>query len=172
MNNFLKENQMNDIRYQDKDIVLYNPTDIQYEQLKEIMKNVVTDGENNAIINIKYIREIFRMLVNDGNFIDEYTNEELMKELDNGNRRIQLLYQEIVNMIQEIIDDIIYDCKKRIKDINTFINMINNTDDMNKTKDKINKFLKKKKIDIDFDQIENLIQKNPQEIKNLINKDN
>jgi hypothetical protein len=93
MNNFLKENQMNDIRYQDKDITLYNPTDIQYEQLKEIMRNVVTDGENNAIINIKYIREIFRMLVKDGDFIDEYTNEELMKELDNGNRRIQLLYQ-------------------------------------------------------------------------------
>ncbi|HBA03769.1 MAG TPA: hypothetical protein DCW51_07385 [Clostridium sp.] len=111
------------------------------------------------------------MLVKDGNFVDEYIDEELIMELENGNRRIQLLYREIVNMIQETIDDVMYDCEKKTKDINTFINMMNNNDDTIKTKDKINKFLKKKKININLDEIEKLMQQNPEMIKSIINKD-
>jgi hypothetical protein len=171
MGNFLKENQKNEIRYQNKDIILYNPTKEEYEQLKEIMKNIVTDKENSISIDVKYIKEIFRMLVKGGNFVDDYTDEELITELENGNRKIQLLYQEIKDMIQDIIDDIIYECKKQTRDINTFINMINNNDDTIKTKDKINKFLKKKKININVDEIEKLIKENPETIKSIINKD-
>lgn len=172
MNNILKRNQKSDFRYKSNDgeIILYNPSNEQYEELKSILgKIIINNKDNKGLLGSESVRIIFKMLVKDGDFIDEYTDEELANELENGNRKIQLLYREITDLIQEISDDIMYEYYRQIKEINSLLNIINGNNDVQIMKNKINKFLKKNKFKLNMDDIEKLKNK-PEELINLISK--
>ena len=171
MGNFLQENQKEQIRYKSKDgkIILYNPTDEQYEELVNILKNTISMDSTNNILEVKYIREIFRNLVKDGHFIDDYSDEQLSQEIENGNRKIKLLMREIDLLIQEIVDDIFYGYTQQIKEMNSLFNIVNSNQDLEMVKIKANKFFKKNKIDIKFEDFMN-IQNSPQAIEELTNK--
>jgi len=170
MNNFLKENQKEEIRYKSKDgkIILYNPTDEQYEELVSILKNTISMDSTNNVLEIKYIREIFRNLVKDGHFIDEYSDEQLLLEIENGNRKIKLLMREITELIQEITDDLFYEYTQQIKSMNSLFNIANSNQDIKTLETKINKFFKKNKIDMKFEDLKDF--NDPQAIEDLTKK--
>lgn len=172
MSNILKRNQKSEFRYKsdDGEIILYNPSNEQYYDLKAILgKIIINNKDNKGFLGSESVRIIFKMLVKDGDFIDEYSDEELANELENGNRKIQLLYREITDLIQEISDDIMYEYYKQIKEINSLLNIINGNNDVQIMKNKINKFLKKNKFKLNMDDIEKLKNK-PEELINLISK--
>jgi hypothetical protein len=171
MSNFLKENQKEEIRYKSKDgkIILYNPTEEQYEELVGILKNAISMDSTNNVLEIKYIREIFRNLVKGGHFIDDYTDEQLSQEIENGNRKIKILMREITELVQEITDDLFYEYTQQIKIMNNLFNIVSSNQDLETVKNKANKFFKKNKMDIKFEDFMN-IQNNPQAIEDLTKK--
>lgn len=171
MSNFLKENQKEEIRYKSKDgkIILYNPTDEQYEELVNILRNTISMDSTNNVLEVKYIREIFRNLVKDGHFIDDYSDEQLSQEIENGNRKIKLLIRKITELIQEITDDLFYEYTQQVKEMNSLFNIVNSNQDIKTLETKANKFFKKNKMDIKFEDFMNM-QNNPQAIEDLTEK--
>ena len=172
MSNFLKENQKEEIRYKSKDgkIVLYNPNEEQYNELVEILKSSISMDSKDNVLEIRYVREIIRSLVKDGSFIDEYTNEQLVQEIENGNRQIKILMREITSLVEEISDDIFYEYTQQIKMINNLFNIMNNNKDLESVKIKADKFFKKNKIDIKFEDFINMKNKPQEEIEKIIQK--
>lgn len=169
MSNFLEKNQKTSIRFSNgEDIVLYEPTKDQYNVLKEkINKLSIKKESNSIIIGEDMIREIFKTLVKDGQFIDNYNSKELNKLIEDGNYNIKVLFREIQSLLQEITDDIQHENNQLIKDMNRVLNILISNDDMTTMKGKFNKLLKKNKIALTYDQISEL-QHNPEEIINLI----
>lgn len=153
MNNFLEENQKADIRYESDNgkIVLYEPNEDERNILKAIIAENIKrskDGTISGTVSVKYIREIFRMLVKDGNFIDKYTDDELLDKLNKGNRKIKLLYREIEDLIFEISEEVIFDSINQVKFIDQLLNILKSNEDLEKVQKKLSKLLKKQGIDI------------------------
>lgn len=169
MSNFLIKNQKTNIRFTDgEDIVLYEPTKEQYKHLKEKISSLSINQSTNTItIGEEIIRETFKTLVKDGEFIDEYDSEKLNELIENGNHIIRILFREIQNLLQEITDDIQYENNQTIKDMNKILNILTSNDDVQTMTNKFNKLLKKKKIPITFEEMSKL-QNNPEEIMKLI----
>lgn len=175
MGNILLENQKNEILYKNLngDIVLYNPSKEQYEELKKIISDskAINNGKDDNELELKYIREIFRMIIKDGNFIDDLSDEELVSQLTNGNRDIELLLREINELINRIQEDILYDYTKQIKIINTSLDILNSNAEANKIEEKMNKLFKKNKINCTFNDIKD-IENNPKKMEEFLNKIN
>lgn len=174
MSNLLINNQKTNIRFSDGgDIILYEPSKEQYKYLKEKISSISVNQNNNTItIGEEMIREIFKILVKDGDFINEYNSEKLNELIENGNHTIKILFREIQNLLQEITDDIQYENIQTIKDMNKVLNILTSNSDLQTMKNKFNKLLKKKKIPLTFEEISEF-QNNPEEIIKLIkNKTN
>lgn len=158
MSNFLEENQVSEIRFEADNgkIVLYNPNEEQKKVLKEIIsKNTKIDEEGNikSSIEVRFIREIFRELVKDGNFIDKYTDEELLDKLNKGNRKIKLLYREIEDLMYELSEEVINDNINQVEYLNQLIGILQNTDSVTKMQSKLQKLLKKKNVKLSFEEL-------------------
>lgn len=175
MGNILLDNQKTEMLYKNLkgDIVLYTPDTFQYEELKKIISQSESINENKIEneLELKHIREIFRMLVKDGNFVDDLSDETLISQLTNGNRDVELLLREINDLVNRIQEDILYENTEKIKLINSALNIFNSNIEMNKMEEKINKLFKKYKINYTFDDIRN-IQDNPEKIEEFLNKIN
>lgn len=145
--NFLEQNQKQEIRaIISDDIILYEPTDIQLNELKNILKdNMEVDKDLNGTVEMsyKYIRWIIRELCKDGAFIDEYTDEQLEDFIDNGNRNIKRLMDEIINLISEISEDMLVEYGSLITTYSQLINAVNTNADMVALESKIDKLFKK-----------------------------
>lgn len=46
MGNFLLDNQKTEIYYKDKDIIIYNPTEMQHEEIVKILQDSTKVGED------------------------------------------------------------------------------------------------------------------------------
>ena len=175
MGNILLDNQKTEMLYKNLkgDIVLYTPDTFQDEELKKIISQSESINENKIEneLELKHIREIFRMLVKDGNFVDDLSDETLISQLTNGNRDVELLLREINDLVNRIQEDILYENTEKIKLINSALNIFNSNIEMNKMEEKINKLFKKYKINYTFDDIRN-IQDNPEKIEEFLNKIN
>ena len=125
----------------------------------------------NGELTSREIRYITRELTNIGSEVDELTDEELLGKLNDGDRQLTLLFREIEKYVYEFIEDIAYEQEQSIKLINSYINIINSNVSVDKTKEKINKLLKKNKINITVDELIN-VKENPNKITELINKIN
>ena len=171
--NILLENQKEDIRFKNTDssIILYNPNTEQYNNLKQIVINseLLNESPTENNLELKYIREIFRELVKDGSFVDELSDEELIKQLTNGNRDIQLLLQSINILIGEVRDDVLYGTTESLKLTNRMLTILNSKDTAQEIEKKINKLFKKNKINCTMDDIKKL-QNNPEEVQEFIKK--
>jgi hypothetical protein len=166
----IKEENVKYIRFQNKDIVMYEPVDEQRQEIKNfILENSQTDFSINEEAQVKLIRLIIREHSNIGAEIDEYTNSELQEKLNNGDRTIILLLREVSTLVDEIVEDISYEYLQQIKIMNSMFNIMNNNQELNTLKIKVNKFLKKNKINMQFEDFMN-IQNDPQVLQELVNK--
>lgn len=147
MKNFLESNQKQEIRVRiSEDIVLYEPNEEQMEDLRNILKeNLKVDGNLNATgeISYKYIRWIIRNLCMNGAFIDEYSDDELEKLIENGNKYIKKLINEIMDLLSEIGEDLLVEHSNLIDTYSKMGTILNSNIDMENMKTKFDKLLKK-----------------------------
>jgi hypothetical protein len=168
----LEVHQKNNIRYSNKDLTFFEPTKEQLNEIKEIIQNSILLSDNldtNKELDIRSTRYIIRELTNIGAEIDEYSDNELLKKLNNGDRILRLLLKEVQKFIDEQIDDIFEEKIKQTKAINTLINIINSKQDLKSLEIKINKFFKKNKINMKYNDFIN-ISNSPEIIQELTNK--
>lgn len=157
MGNFLKNNQKSDLRVViSDDIILYEPTSEQKEGIRKIIFSQIeaTDGVNvEGEINYDVIRYIVRECVKYGAFIDEYTDDQIEDEFENGNINIKKLKYEIFDLIDEVLQEFQYEVLNMYKDINSIINVLSSNIEENKMYEKIQKLFKKQKINMDINDI-------------------
>lgn len=146
----LLDNQKTNIRFQYDNIILYYPTDEQINKIKEIInKNI-----DNDYVSVDCIKFILDKLTNLDEDFENINNDELEMLLNNGKRNIQLLIREITSMLNEIRDDILYFNIENIKKTNSLLNILIYNSEQKKMNEKLNKLLKKHKINIDTSKID------------------
>lgn len=172
MENLLEKHQKTGFRYKNKDIIMFEPTTEQYEEIKQLVKDSVQIDKEMKVsgeLSFKSVRFIIREITSISHSIDEYTDEEIEEKLNNGDRTLVLLYREIETLIQEIVDDIFYDYTQRIKEMDSLLNIANSNDNLERMKVKMNKFFKKYKINMQFEDFMK-IANDPNAIEELTNK--
>lgn len=168
----LDKHQKSDIRYKNKDLTFFEPTEEQLQEVQEIVKKNITlqnELKINKELDINSIRLIIRELTNIGAEIDEYSDEELLEKLNNGDRVLKLLLREVEKFVNEVLDDVLEEQIEQAKAINTLINIANSNQDVKTLEVKINKFFKRNKINMKFEDFMN-IKDNPQIIQDLTDK--
>jgi hypothetical protein len=172
MKNLLEKHQKTDIRYTNKDITFFEPSDEQLLEIKDIIQKSIPieqDVKINQELDTRSIRFIIRELTNIGAEIDNYSDEELKEKLDNGDRILKLLLREVKKFVNEILDDILEEQIENVKAFNTLMNIINSKQDIKILQNKFNKTMKRVKVDIKFEDFMNL-KDNPKAIENLTKK--
>ena len=172
MGNLLDKHQKTEYRYKNKDLILYYPTDEQYEEIKQLVKDSIQidkDMKVNGELQFKSVRFIIREITSISHSIDEMSDVEIQEKLNNGDRTLVLLYREIETLIQEIVDDVFYEYTQQIKEIDSLLNIANSNDNLERMKVKMNKFFKKYKVNMQFEDFMK-IANNPNAIEELTNK--
>lgn len=172
MENLLEKHQKGQYRFNQKGITMFEPTSEQYEEIKNLVKDSIQIDKEMKVsgeLSFKSVRFIIREITNIGHTIDEYNDSEIQEKLNNGDRTLVLLYREIETLIQEIVDDIFYDYTQRIKEMDSLLNIANSNDNLERMKVKMNKFFKKYKINIQFEDFMK-IANDPNAIEELTKK--
>lgn len=180
MENFLLNNRKTNIRYKDNEIEVYEPSQEQYQELVKIIQDSSKIDNNLGIeanINMEYLRYIFKNLTSLGDLIDSMSDDEILDALDNGNRRIVILYREIEKLINEILEDIRYNSEQQIKMTSSFINILNSNESRQKLEEKINRLFKKYNVNLSLEELNELRilsenKSNPKRLEELLDKVN
>ena len=155
MGELLKKHQKKEFRYESKDFKLFEPIDYQREELANIIteNSKIESDELVAELGLKSIRYVIRELTNIGNEIDEFADKELESLLDNGDRELQLLMREIELLLHEVAEDVLCQTTRSMRYMNDFINTMDVSGDTEKLKKKWDKFNKKYKLNISWDDL-------------------
>lgn len=171
LDNYIKTN----VRFQYGDLILYEPSDEQIKELKDIISKNVTENKEFEIegsLNFDTIKTIIRDLTSIGYEIDDYTDGDIINLYNNGKKPLRKLIDAISELIQELTEELFEEQLNQVKFINSYVNIINGEKDINKMKDKINKLFKKNKINMSFDDIISIHNEkgmNKEKIEDLIN---
>lgn len=173
MSELLKKHQKKEIRHESKDFKLYEPTDYQREELMNIIteNSKIENDELVAELGLKSIRYTIKELTNVGNEIDELADKELESLLDRGDRELQLLMREIELLLHEVTEDVIYQTTRNVKVMNDIINALDTNGDVDKLRKKWDKFNKKYKMNISWEDLINNANKR-EELENKLKEFN
>ena len=173
MSELLKKHQKREFRYESKDFKLYEPTDYQREELTNIVaeNSKIENDELVGELGLKSIRYVIRELTNIGGEIDEILDKELESLLDNGDRELQLLMREIELLLHEIAEDVLCQTTRSMRYMNDFINTMDVNGDSEKLKKKWNKFNKKYKLNVSWEDLINNAEKR-EELENKLKEFN
>lgn len=173
MSELLKKHQKKEIRHESKDFKLYEPTDYQREELMNIIteNSKIENDELVAELGLKSIRYTIKELTNVGNEIDELADKELESLLDRGDRELQLLMREIELLLHEVTEDVIYQTTRNVKVMNDIINALDTNGDVDKLRKKWNKFNKKYKLNVSWEDLINNAEKR-EELENKLKEVN
>lgn len=155
MSNLLKQHQKKSERYKSKSFIMYEPTNYQREELS----NIITENskvENDELITelgLKAIRYVVRELTNIGTEIDEIEDKELESLLDNGDRELQLLMREVEVLLHEVAEDILCQTTRSMRYMNDMLNALDTNGDTEKLRKKWDKFNKKYKLNMSWDDL-------------------
>ena len=160
MSNYLTKPKK-DILYKNKkgDIILYNPTIEQGEDIKNLIKNSTKKDEKGNLVmdenNINYLYYIYKNLTTLSNEVENMTIEDFKNNMNNklfieNNRPMIRLYRKIKELIiDEIVDDIKYEMNEMLDTISTLIDEANVVEKREEVIQKLNNFLKEHNIDIE-----------------------
>ncbi|MDY6152007.1 MAG: hypothetical protein SPI06_01220 [Terrisporobacter sp.] len=148
MTNFLKQD--NKVRYTnpDGDIILYNPTKEQYDNLIIEMKKSIKINENyefegqSNISFLKYIYEELTSLKDEVKGLSDEEFEELLTDkLEGNNRNMQIvrLHRAIGDLCDEMAEDIQYEVITQIKNLNNIVDIIDIEKSSSMAQSKFNK---------------------------------
>ena len=169
MSELLKKHQKREFRYESKDFKMYEPTDYQRNELMNIIteNSKIKDDELVAELGLKAIRYAVKELTNIGSEIDEIEDRELESLLDNGDRELQLLMREIEVLLHEVAEDVLCQTTRNMRYMNDFINTMDTNGDSEKLKKKWNKFNKKYKLNVSWEDLINNAEKR-EELENKL----
>ena len=169
MSELLKKHQKKEFRYKSKDFKLYEPTSYQREELASIIieNSKIQEGELVGEFGLKSIRYIIKELTNIGSEVDELSNKELESLLDNADRELQLLMTEIELLLHEVAEDVLYQTSRNIKFMNDIINALDTNGDVDKLRKKWDKFNKKYKMNVSWEDLINNANKR-EELENKL----
>ena len=173
MSKLLKQHQKKSERYKSKSFIMYEPTDYQREELMNVIteNSKIEDDELVAELGLKAIRYAVKELTNIGSEIDEIEDRELESLLDNGDRELQLLMREVELLLHEVAEDILYQTTRSMRYMNDFINTMDANGDSEKLKKKWNKFNKKYKLNVSWEDLINNAEKR-EELENKLKEVN
>lgn len=169
MSELLKKHQKREFRYESKDFKMYEPTDYQRNELMNIIteNSKIEDDELVAELGLKAIRYAVKELTNIGSEIDEIEDRELESLLDNGDRELQLLMREVELLLHEVAEDVLCQTTRSMRYMNDFINTMDVNGDSEKLKKKWDKFNKKYKMNISWEDLINNANKR-EELENKL----
>ena len=182
MSNYLTKPKK-DILYKNKkgDIILYNPTIEQWDDIKNLIKNSTKKDEKGNLVmdenNINYLYYIYKNLTTLSNEVENMTIEDFKNNMNNklfieNNRPMIRLYRKIKELIiDEIVDDIKYEMNEMLDTISTLIDEANVVEKREEVIQKLKNFLKEHNIDIDSNEYKDVI-KNIKNLEELKKKEN
>ena len=182
MSNYLTKPKKN-ILYKNRkgDIVLYNPTIEQWDDIKNLIKNSTKKDEKGNLVmdenNINYLYYIYKNLTTLSNEVENMTIEDFKNNMNNklfieNNRPMIRLYRKIKELIiDEIVDDIKYEMNEMLDTISTLIDEANVVEKREEVMQKLKNFLKEHNIDIDSNEYKDVI-KNIKNLEELKKKEN
>ena len=182
MSNYLTKPKK-DILYKNKkgDIILYNPTIEQWDDIKNLIKNSTKKDEKGNLVmdenNINYLYYIYKNLTTLSNEVKNMTIEDFKNTMNNklfveNNRPMIRLYRKIKELIiDEIVDDIKYEMNEMLDTISTLIDEANLVEKREEVIQKLKNFLKEHNIDIDSNEYKDVI-KNIKNLEELKKKEN
>ena len=182
MSNYLTKPKK-DILYKNKkgDIILYNPTIEQWDDIKNLIKNSTKKDEKGNLVmdenNINYLYYIYKNLTTLSNEVGNMTIEDFKNTMNNklfieNNRPMIRLYRKIKELIiDEIVDDIRYEMNEMLDTISTLIDEANVVEKREEVIQKLKNFLKEHNIDIDSNEYKDVI-KNIKNLEELKKKEN
>ena len=182
MSNYLTKPKK-DILYKNKkgDIILYNPTIEQWDDIKNLIKNSTKKDEKGNLVmdenNINYLYYIYKNLTTLSNEVKNMTIEVCKNTMNNklvveNNRPMIRLYRKIKELIiDEIVDDIKYEMNEMLDTISTLIDEANVVEKREEVIQKLKNFLKEHNIDIDSNEYKDVI-KNIKNLEELKKKEN
>lgn len=166
----LKNNQKVDIRFEKGDFKVYNPKEIQREDIMKMLESQNINIEGDLVkgnVDLKFIRYILRECTSVGNEVDEYSDNELELLFENGNREMKLFIREIEILINELVEDLLFIKEKEIQLVLKMLDILNANTENAEIEKKFNKLMKKNKIDLTLEQmIKN--KDNPEELQKII----
>lgn len=158
----------NNIRWQEGDLILYKPSEIQLEEINKIIAEAtnvdIEKGEATANYGEVIIMYLLRELSSIGIEIDEYTYEELTSKFD-----INPLLQAVTELIEDLINEMIENQIKEIKMINSMLRIMEMNLSAEETQQRFNKLLKKQGVNLTVEQMVEY-KDNPEKITELINQ--
>lgn len=169
MSNLLRQHQKKEFRYESKDFKMYEPTDYQRDELAGIIveNSKIENDELVTELGLKAIRYVIKELTNVGNEIDEISDKELESLLDNGDRELQLLTREIELLLHEVAEDVLCQTTRSMRYMNDIINTMDVNGDSEKLKKKWDKFNKKYKLNMSWEDLVNNANKR-EELENKL----
>ena len=182
MSNYLTKPKK-DILYKNKkgDIILYNPTIEQWDDIKNLIKNSTKKDEKGNLVmdenNINYLYYIYKNLTTLSNEVENITIEDFKNNMNNklfieNDRPMIRLYRKIKELIiDEIVDDIKYEMNEMLDTISTLIDEANVVEKREEVIQKLKNFLKEHNIDIDSKEYKDVI-KNIKNLEELKKKEN
>ena len=163
------------------DIILYNPTIEQWDDIKNLIKNSTKKDEKGNLVmdenNINYLYYIYKNLTTLSNEVENMTIEDFKNNMNNklfieNNRPMIRLYRKIKELIiDEIVDDIKYEMNEMLDTISTLIDEANVVEKREEVIQKLKNFLKEHNIDIDSKEYKDVI-KNIKNLEELKKKEN
>lgn len=166
----LKNNQKRDIRFDKGDFKVYEPNELQREDIMTMLEKQDITIEDESIkgkVDLKFIRYILRECTSVGSEVDEYSDSELEVLFDNGNRDMTLFIREIGKLANELVEDLVYAKEREIQLIIKMLNALTTVTSKIELEKKFNNLMKKNKVNITLEQmIEN--KDNPEELQKLI----
>ena len=166
----LENNQRKDIRFKKGDFVLYEPSELQREEIFKIIEkqNLKIEGDNiEGELDTKFLRYILKECSSLGSEIDQYDDQELDIKFSNGNRDMTLFLREIERLTEELVEDLFYIQEKEIKLMIKMLDVLNSNMTKNEMEKKFNNLMKRNKVNVTLnDFIEN--KDNPEKLKELI----
>ena len=166
----LKNNQKVDIRFEKGDFKIYEPNELQREEIMNMLKNQNIKIDRDIVtgdVDLRFIRYILRECTSVGNEVDEYNDEELGNLLDNGNRNMRLFVLEIDKLINELVEDLLLIQAKEAQLIIKMLDILTANTNKMEIEKKFNNLMKRNKINLTLEQmIEN--KDNPEELQKLI----
>lgn len=144
----LKKYQQGEIRYQDGDLIIYEPT----KSLKDEIKLIVAENSKleddqsgvNFQIGIKTIRFLIKELTSISEEVNEYSDNELEEILDNADFKLNKLIRELVKILEEISEEVVDSYISQIKSAKNLIEMYEAEKEMSRLNKKIEKLKSKR----------------------------
>ena len=167
----LKDYKKSEYRFQKGEVFLREPNKIEKQELMNVIfenqKLVINENVVEEEIGATLLRYVLKMFTNFSEEIDSLSDEEIGEVLDNPNRELELLVDNIQLLIEECVEDIGRNVEKQYRKVNELLNVFDMNGNYEAMKTKWNKLNKKYKLKMDFDELISNQEKQQELIKQL-----